>query len=167
MIEPAPRAGPPLVAALVLLILAACDGGSGREPAPPEGEATLTIETTTGPVDIAVEVADTPTERQVGLMGRRELAPDAGMVFLHDEPVSSGFWMKDTLIPLSVAFWDDQDRIIGITDMEPCRTDPCPTYPAPDPWVGAVEVNQGFFREHGVRVGDRASLVYSVTHVSS
>jgi hypothetical protein len=141
------------VALLALFLVApACSGGSGGGP-----EATLTIHTARGEVEVAVEVADSSEERQRGLMGRQELAPDAGMVFLHEEPSTSGFWMKDTLIPLSVAFWDDQGRIVGLVDMEPCRSEPCDVYAAPGPWVGAVEVNQGFFANSGVRVGDRVT----------
>ena len=66
--------------------------------------------------------------------------------------------MKDTLIPLSIAFWDEDGRIVGIQDMEPCTADPCPTYGSPEPYVGALEVNQGFFDEHGVVIGDRIEL---------
>jgi len=67
--------------------------------------------------------------------------------------------MKDTLIPLSVAFWDEDGWIVGIQDMEPCTEDPCPTYGSPEPYVGALEVNEGFFAEHGVTTGDRIELV--------
>jgi uncharacterized membrane protein (UPF0127 family) len=67
--------------------------------------------------------------------------------------------MKDTPIPLSIAFWDRRDRIVALLDMEPCRADPCPTYDAGVPYVGAVEANQGFFANHGVTTGDRVELV--------
>jgi uncharacterized membrane protein (UPF0127 family) len=66
--------------------------------------------------------------------------------------------MKNTLIPLSIAFWDEDGRIVGIRDMDPCTADPCPTYGSPDPYVGALEVDQGFFTEHGVVIGDRIEL---------
>ena len=112
---------------------------------------------------VAVEEADSPAERQQGLMGRTSLGADEGMIFLFDDvadgPVTSEFWMKDTLIPLSVAFWDEDGRIVGIQDMEPCTEDPCPTYGSPEPYIGALEVNVGFFGEHGVTTGDRIELV--------
>ena len=112
---------------------------------------------------MTVEVADTDAQRQRGLMGRTSLGTSEGMVFLFgdvsDGPVTSEFWMKDTLIPLSVAFWDQQGRIVGIQDMAPCAQDPCPTYGSPKPYIGALEVNAGFFNEHGVTTGDRIELV--------
>ena len=91
-------------------------------------------------------------------MGRRSLAPDAGMVFLEDGPTHATFWMKDTLIPLSIAFWGSDGRIVELRDMQPCRTDPCPLYGSTAPYVGAVEVNLGFFAAHGIRVGDAVRL---------
>jgi uncharacterized protein len=116
-----------------------------------------------GPVHVAVEEADSPAEREQGLMGRTSLGADEGMIFLFDDvadgPVTSEFWMKDTLIPLSVAFWDEHGRIVGIRDMDPCTEDRCPTYSSPTPYIGALEVNIGFFAEHGVKTGDRIELV--------
>ena len=84
--------------------------------------------------------------------------PDAGMVFLWEGPVETTFWMKDTLIPLSIAFWNERGRIIEILDMAPCRQDDCPSYGPDEPFVGALEVNRGFFDDHGVEVGDRVFL---------
>ncbi len=91
-------------------------------------------------------------------MERRHLAPNAGMVFLFDEPSTNRFWMKNTLIPLSIAFWDEAGRIVSIVDMAPCREEPCPLYSAGTPYIGAVEVNRGFFKSYGVKVGDRVEL---------
>jgi uncharacterized membrane protein (UPF0127 family) len=147
MIEAARVLRPAIGAALVLL--AACG-----EPS----EATLVIETGSDDVEVRVEVADTVQERSVGLMNRQELRKDAGMVFLVPEPTDGAFWMKDTLIPLSVAFWDQEGRIFRILDMEPCRRDPCRLYEPGGRWSGAVEVNEGFFQDRGVEVGDRVRL---------
>jgi uncharacterized protein len=147
MIEAARLLRPAIGAALVLL--AACG-----EPS----EATMVIETGSEDVEVRVEVADTVRERSVGLMNRQELGEDAGMVFLVPEPTDGAFWMKDTLIPLSVAFWDREGRIFRILDMEPCRRDPCLLYEPGGRWSGAVEVNQGFFQDRGVEVGDRVRL---------
>ena len=116
-----------------------------------------------GPVHVAVVTADTAAEREQGLMGRTSLGASEGMIFqwsdVSDGPVTAAFWMKDTLIPLSIAFWDAEGRIVGIRDMTPCTHDPCPIYSPPKPYVGALEVNIGFFSEHGVSKGDRIELV--------
>jgi uncharacterized protein len=151
MIEAVRRLRPATAVATALVLVAspACA---------PSSEATLVIDTGQDQVKVAVEVADTDWERTVGLMNREELAEDAGMVFLVPEPTDGGFWMKNTLIPLSIAFWDREGRIFRILDMEPCRTDDCPKYEPGGLWTGAVEVNQGFFEERAVRVGDVVRL---------
>jgi uncharacterized protein len=106
-------------------------------------------------VRFQVEVADTPETRSRGLMFRTHLAPDAGMVFLFDAPTSGAFWMKDTLIPLQIAFWDADGRIVAILDMRPCETDECPLYSPGATYVAALEVNAGRLDALGVQVGDR------------
>lgn len=121
--------------------------------------AELVITTDKDEVLLEVEVAVADEERRRGLMGRDDLAPNDGMVFVFDEPVSSGFWMKDTLIPLSIAFWDETGRIVAILDMDPCETDTCPVYEPGTAYVGAVEVRQGLFEFRGVEVGDRVELL--------
>jgi len=144
---------------VALLLLTACSSG-GPEPAPDPGSTTrLEIRTDGGVIDVEVEVADDDEERSIGLMNRERLAPDAGMVFLWEEPLQTTFWMKDTLIPLSVAFWNGGGRIVAILDMEPCEVDTCPSYDPGVEFEGALEVNQGFFEAHGVEVGDRIELV--------
>ena len=145
-----------LIVAAVTLGLASCGDGTTTTV---EGRGTIILHGDRGPVRIEVEEADTPAERQQGLMGRTSLAADEGMVFLFERPVTSEFWMKDTLIPLSIAFWDAEGRIVGIRDMDPCGEDPCPTYGAPEPYVGALEVNAGFFDDKGVTTGDRIELL--------
>jgi len=150
--EPVLRVAP----ALVLALLAAC--GTSPQPAPEE-PAILEIRAEGGTVSLAVELADTPEERETGLMNRERLAPYDGMVFTWDEPVRASFWMKDTLIPLSIAFWDEGGLILSILDMDPCPADPCPTHDPGVEFVGAVEVRQGLFGTRGVEVGDRVELV--------
>lgn len=118
----------------------------------------VTLHGDAGPVRVSVEEADTPDEREHGLMDRRSLGVDEGMVFVFDGATDGSFWMKDTLIPLSIAFWNEDGRIVGIRDMDPCTADPCPTYGSPEPYVGALEVNQGFFDDHEVTLGDTIDL---------
>jgi uncharacterized protein len=103
-------------------------------------------------------VADTSAEREQGLMGRQSLDSDAGMVFVFPRDTKNAFWMKDTLIPLSIAFYDDGGRIVSLLDMNPCRAEPCPLYSPGVAYRGALEVNRGAFDRWGVRVGDRLRL---------
>ena len=140
---------------LLLLVAVAC---GSADPSDPNDTAALAIRTDDGTVSLDVQVADTPDERQTGLMGRESLSPYEGMAFLWEEPVVSSFWMKDTLIPLSIAFWDDAGRIISILDMDPCTEDTCPSYGPDEPFVGAVEVDRGTLEERGVTVGDHVEL---------
>jgi uncharacterized membrane protein (UPF0127 family) len=140
-----------------LLLAAACGPSPEPNPGAPDS-ATLEIRTDAGVRSFDVEVADTSAERRTGLMGRESLSPYDGMAFVWAGPVQSSFWMKDTLIPLSIAFWDQEGRIVSILDMEPCRVDPCPTYGPDAPYVGAVEVRQGELERHGVGVGDTVDL---------
>lgn len=92
-------------------------------------------------------------------MGRERLPSDAGMVFLFPQPTTDRFWMKDTTIPLSIAFWDERRRVVAILDMDPCSAGPCPTYGPYVPYDGAVEANQGYFADHGIELGNRVNLV--------
>jgi uncharacterized membrane protein (UPF0127 family) len=141
--------------AIALMALAAC-----RPATPVEGlpRGTLSIEGNSGPVQVDVSIAETRETKARGLMGVEEMDPDTGMVFLQDEPARISFWMKDTLIPLSIAFWGPDQRIATILDMEPCRTSTCPTYDPEIEWVGALEVNEGFFAEHGIEEGASVRL---------
>jgi uncharacterized membrane protein (UPF0127 family) len=148
MIEALRRIGPTSLLVIALL-LASC----GRKDQP-----LLVIQTATGEVEVNVEIADSAEERQRGLMNRRTLPENAGMLFTRQQPEESSFWMKNTLIPLSLAVWGPDRKIAVILDMVPCRAEPCEIYNPGVPWVGALEVNQGFFEEHGVKVGDEIRI---------
>jgi uncharacterized membrane protein (UPF0127 family) len=106
-------------------------------------------------VPVQVEIADTPDERLTGLMGRPTLAADTGMLFIFDQEQILSFWMKNTLIPLSVAYIDAEGRIVDIQDMQPLDET---AHPSAEPAQYALEVNQGFFAEQGVVVGDMVEL---------
>ena len=109
-------------------------------------------------VTVPVEIADTQEKQNLGLMNRESLPEDEGMVFVFESDIQSGFWMKDTLIPLSIAFYDGDGTILEILDMEPCRADPCPVYNPGVPFRGALEVNEGAFDRWGVEPGDTLRL---------
>jgi uncharacterized protein len=143
----------------LVVALSACHGDAPAAPSPasPGPTQTLDIATANGPVHLNVELAVTAEQQQQGLMGRTSLPADAAMAFLFDEPTTVRFWMKDTLIPLSIAFWDQGGTIVDLEEMTPCTQDPCPTYGPDVPYRGAVEANAGFFTQHHVAVGDTVS----------
>jgi hypothetical protein len=91
-------------------------------------------------------------------MHRESLDDDAGMIFMFFEEQQGGFWMKNTLIPLSIAFFDANGEILRIMDMRPCEADPCPVYDPEVTYMGALEVNQGAFDRWGVEEGDTILL---------
>lgn len=114
-----------------------------------EGLETTTI--TLGDTSLVVEIANTRESRAKGLMKRDSMPEDRGMIFVYPEADVRGFWMKDTRIPLSIAYVDAKGVIKRIADMKPYVTDRVSSlYPA----QYAVEVNKGWFQRHGVEVGD-------------
>jgi uncharacterized protein len=116
----------------------------------------LTIVNSSGErVPVQVEIADTPEEWQTGLIGRSALAEEAGMLFVFEQEQILAFWMKDTLIPLSIAYIDAEGRIVDIQDMQPFDET---SHPSAEPAQYALEVNQGFFEGRGVMVGDMVEL---------
>ena len=119
-----------------------------------------TFDTVGGDVRTSLlNVADSEEERRLGLMGRASLAASGGMVFIFPAPTSGSFWMKDTLIPLSIAFWDEDGTVVDILEMQPCETDPCPTYSPRNAYTHAIEMNAGWFEKNGVEIGDGVELV--------
>ncbi|HWL66297.1 MAG TPA: DUF192 domain-containing protein [Actinomycetota bacterium] len=158
----------------VVGLLSSC-GGAGREaeeakgtlcdpseplpsPSPSFGPARALIDTEEGSVLVDLVIAETDEQQQYGLMHRDSFPEDCGMAFLYFEEHSGGFWMKNTRIPLSIAFFDDEGEILAILDMEPCEKDPCEVYDPGVAYIGALEVNQGRFEDWGVRVGDQFSI---------
>jgi uncharacterized membrane protein (UPF0127 family) len=144
------------VIAVLLVFASACSGASEDEEVSesPFRRGTAIVETDDGAVLLRVEIADTPKLREQGLMGRQSLGEDEGMVFVFFDETTGGFWMKDTLIPLSIAFFGQDGRIVKILDMEPCEEEPCPIYEPGLAYRGAVEVNQGAFDRLGIEEGD-------------
>jgi uncharacterized membrane protein (UPF0127 family) len=115
---------------------------------------TAVIRTADQTVRVRVEIATTAVQLEQGLSGRRTLAPNSGMAFLWKSDVRGQFWMKNTSVPLSIAFWGKSGRILRILDMAPCRRDPCKIYDPHVAFRGALEVNRGAFARWGVRRGD-------------
>lgn len=113
------------------------------------GKTLLKVDTAT----IWVEVADRPEIRQVGLMFRRSLPQDEGMLFVFEEPQMLDFWMKNTYIPLDIAFISSDGEIVNIEAMKPL--DEGPRYRSKRPARYALEVNQGWFAGKGIKPGHR------------
>jgi uncharacterized membrane protein (UPF0127 family) len=139
----------------VVLALILATGAAGAVTFP---RGTALIDTGADTVTVQVELAVTGQQQARGLMFRTTLASNAGMAFLFGRTVQGGFWMKNTRIPLSIAFWNAKRRIVRILDMSPCRADPCPVYNPGVPYVGALEVNRGAFRRWGVTRGDTVTI---------
>jgi uncharacterized protein len=142
-----------LVVASLLLGLA-CGGPSGGQAGPVE--AVVSFQGTDG--SLRVEIADSVEEQRKGLAGRTELQNDRGMAFVYDDPVEHHYWMKDTLLPLSIAFVDERGRIVTILDMVPCEDDTCPLYGSDGPYVLALEANRGWFADHGIGEGHHVEI---------
>ena len=139
---------PILLAGILLALALACrvdDGGKLRLQLVKAGGETAAL---------LVEVADTPEKRERGLTGRESLARDEGMLFAV-QTRGRGFWMKDTSIPLSVAFIDRCGMIVATADMEPYSLE---IHQTPFDYGFGLEVNRGWFVTHGIGAGDRVEL---------
>jgi len=98
-----------------------------------------------------VEVVNTPDQRATGLMNRFSLQPDHGMLFVFEQPQPLGFWMKNTYVPLSIAFLDASGKIVNIDDMKPLDET---THWSSGMAVYAIEMKQGWFAGKGITAGD-------------
>jgi len=105
---------------------------------------------------LTVELAATPAARTCGLSQREDLPQHQGMLFIFPETGPQTFWMKDTRIPLSIAFLDDSGKIINIQDMAPMQTNEL--YHASAPAKYALEVNQGWFKRYGIEAGEHVAI---------
>lgn len=146
------RPGRPGAAALLALVLAL-------------GGATPALRAQTGPQPplpttplgaglhlIQAEVARSPEQRAIGLMQRRSLPPNGGMLFVFERPGVQCFWMKDTLLPLTIAFLADDGRIVNLADMQPGALE---SHCSAEPVRLALEMAQGWFAQRGLKPGER------------
>ncbi|MCL2007840.1 MAG: DUF192 domain-containing protein [Treponema sp.] len=130
--------------------LTACNGQETFET------RELTIESRGGPVKIIAEIALTDAQRSQGLMHRRELNDGHGMLFIFERDQLLSFWMKDTYIPLSIAFISSDGRILEIHDMIPLDLSPIRSGRSAR---YALEVPQGWFDRAGIVIGDRMNPI--------
>ncbi len=173
------------IALLVLGLLAGCRMSPWRPPIPPstpqkividEGESrprvseritddgTWLYRLPAGSAELWVEVAATGEARRRGLMQREELPSDRGMIFLYSEPEFRSFWMKDTWIPLDLAYLRTDGTIIEILRLEPDGGDVSHASSEPAHWV--LEVNAGWCAANGVEVGQRLRLPESILRLA-
>lgn len=135
-----------VVTSLALLVLVACGGANDDSELYP-----LSV----GDHTFYVEIAETPDERARGLMHRDSLPDDHGMLFVFDKDQQLSFWMKDTSIPLSIAYIARDGTIREIYDMEPFSLEPVRSTRSVR---YALEVNRGAFEEAGIDIGDRVDI---------
>lgn len=113
----------------------------------------ITINGTT----LTVEIAETENERSKGLMFRKSLAPDHGMLFIFESDRKLSFWMKNTVIPLSIAFINSDGIIKEIRDMSPKSLE---AIESKNFVRYALEVNRGYFKENGIKAGDKIIFLF-------
>jgi uncharacterized membrane protein (UPF0127 family) len=123
--------------------------------------AIQTMQISLGDQKLTVEIAKTDEDKSKGLMERESLGSNRGMLFIYDEPQILNFWMKNTKIPLSIAFFDKNKVLLQIFDMFPpsSRETVYPTYQSSKPALYALEVNQGWFQKYGIKPNMKFSFL--------
>jgi uncharacterized protein len=144
----------------LLLVAALCVAACGNAARPTVPGAQLPLEwLVVGTHRISVEVASGPAERNRGLMFRESLPADHGMLFIFPDERLLTFWMRNTSLPLSIAYADAGGRIVRISDLEPLDEHPVSSG---RPARYALEMRRGWFREHAVFEGDRITGIPQV-----
>lgn len=121
----------------------------------PIGEPQLNLARTVitaGVHRIDAQVAATPEQRQVGLMHRKTMPANEGMLFVFEAAHKQCFWMRNTLLPLTIAFLDDEGRIVNMADMQPLSDQ---SHCSSEPVRYVLEMNQGWFKKRGLKAGDK------------
>ncbi|HEU0276804.1 MAG TPA: DUF192 domain-containing protein [Rhodanobacteraceae bacterium] len=137
------------------LALCFCTGLACTAVAQPSAQATATLRGQT----FTIEVATTPAEQTHGLMDRTSMPPNHGMLFVFADTEPRTFWMKNTLIPLDMVFFNGERRVVAIqADAKPCRADPCRLYPSTVPARYVLELNAGTAHRLGLHKGDVMTL---------
>ncbi|MGD8536219.1 MAG: DUF192 domain-containing protein [Candidatus Aminicenantes bacterium] len=109
---------------------------------------------------ITAELAVTDEERQLGLMHRKKINPDQGMLLVFERANFHSIWMKNMKIPLDILWLDKEKRIVHIErDVPPCKEDPCPTYTSRFPAMYVLELKAGSVNEHKLKMYDRIDFV--------
>lgn len=140
-------------AALFLMAFLTACSGPAPTPRPQTGLAVITLDL--AGKTLLAEVADTPQTEQIGLMFRESLPENSGMLFVYRQPQQMGFWMKNTSIPLSIAFMDAAGTIQEIHDMQPFDEKGIRT--TRSDLLYALEMNQGWFKNHAITPGTKVT----------
>ncbi len=148
--KPNPRLIPPLRAGFCALLLG-LSGLAALAQESPQMDLPR-VKLTAGMHQIDAQVAATPMQQQVGLMWRKEMPQHEGMLFIFEQATRQCFWMKNTLLPLTAAFVDDDGTIVNLADMKPQTTDP---HCSAKPVRYVLEMNQGWFAKKGIKAGAR------------
>ena len=135
-----------LLAAAVLAASLPC----AAQPADGKPQSLPISKIQVGAYPVSAEVAQTPDQRSLGLMFRFSLPADHGMLFVFPEPQPLGFWMRNTYIPLSIAFIDAEGRIVNVEDMAPHDES---SHPSRGPALYALEMRKGWFAERNLGPG--------------
>ncbi|HWM22184.1 MAG TPA: DUF192 domain-containing protein [Ilumatobacteraceae bacterium] len=128
----------------------------------PQGFGTIAarVNASNGEIcDLCLWLADDPASRSLGLMQVTDLGGLDGMAFLYDSPHTTSFTMRNTVMPLSIAFFGADGVHLDEFDMEPCVAEPCPSYPTPADFVVAIEAPQGGLAELGIGNGSTLELL--------
>jgi uncharacterized membrane protein (UPF0127 family) len=134
-----------VLAALAALSLCGCATAAG------DGDAWVELKGKR----FVVEIADDEGEREQGLMFRDDMAPDHGMVFVHDSEEPQYYWMKNTRIPLDILYFDRARKLVSVAHAPPCSDgDRCPPFPSEGPALYVLELNAGTAEALGVKPGD-------------
>jgi len=156
--------------AATVTILSSCRDAEGEAPTRAEAIANQSMESTPRPPaghawvifgndTVVAEVAATAEERSQGLMYRDEVPDGTGMLFVFTDNEVRSFWMANTYVALDIGYMDPSYAIVDIVPMDPLVTD---SYPSAAPAMFGLEVRQGWFQEHSIRVGDKANIVFGV-----
>ena len=151
---------------ILVLILFSCGSSENKQEASAqektnevlkfEGSRLEVQKLKVGTETILAEIAAKPEDREKGLMGRTMLPENAGMMFVFEYPHKLSFWMRNTELPLSIAFIDKNMKIVDIQEMKPWDDS---SYESKIQAMYALEMNKGWFEKHRIKVGDRVSFV--------
>ena len=146
-----------LLCVLIICGAPACQSVDARPPAPPSATPSTPAlkPARIGTHTLQLELARSESEQQRGLMYRRELPENQGMLFIFQQEQPLGFWMRNTLLPLSIAFLDKNLHIVDIQDMQP-RDET--VHVSAKPALYALEMNQGWFRKRGIAAGAQLDI---------